>query len=78
MKFYPLEKGGKEKSFSHAQGGGGGGATKCFGVVLMRGLDILTILKGGGGTQSFYSSEGGSGNVLPCLEGGGLQKVSHP
>ena len=32
MKFYPYEKGGGGKSFSHAEGGG----TKSFGVVFMR------------------------------------------
>ena len=34
VKFYLYEKGGR-KSFSHADGGGGGGA-KAFGVVFMR------------------------------------------
>ena len=35
MKFYPSEK-GDEKSFSHAEAGGGGGAQKVLGCFFTR------------------------------------------
>ena len=44
MKFYPYEKGGGRKSFSHAEGGGG---TKGFEAVTKE-LEVLAILNGGG------------------------------
>ena len=44
MKFYPYKKRGGGRSFSHAEGGGG---TNSFGVVIMRKLEVLAILKGG-------------------------------
>ena len=48
-------------SFSHFKGGGG--------------AKIFHSLKGGG-MKSFTLSWGGAQKVLPCLEGGGAQKVS--
>ena len=43
----PLQKGGG-KGFSHAQGGGGG-ATLRFEIVLTQALEVLAMLKVGGG-----------------------------
>ena len=42
-------------------------------IVLTRELEVLAILKLKEGAKSFHK-----GKVLPCLGGGGLQKVSDP
>ena len=52
----------------------GGWGAKSFGVVFAWSLMILAILKGG--TNSFHALKGGVRKVLPCLERGGVQKVS--
>ena len=62
MKFYPYEKGGVHTFFR--------------GVVFMRLLEVLAILKGGG-TKGFHSLKGGGQEKLyPVLRGG--RKVSDP
>ena len=63
------------KSFSHAEGGGGG--LTSFEVDLTRELEFLTILLGGG-TKSFHLLKEGvaKGFTLSC--GGGGQKVLDP
>ena len=44
--------------FSHAEGGGG---TKCFGILLTQALEVLAMLKvGGGGSQKFPPNKGGT------------------
>ena len=53
----PQQKDGAEKSFSHAEGGGG--LTKGFGVVLTQQLDVLAILKGC--AKSVHLLKGGGG-----------------
>ena len=55
VKFYPykLKTGGGRKGFSHAEGG-----HKMFGVVFMRSVEVLAILKGG--TKSFHSLKRGA------------------
>ena len=76
--FYPYENGG----------GGGGGAEKVlamlkvgpnsFGVVFTPKLEVLAILKGGGGgTKSFNSLKGGGTNSFTVLSWG-AQKVLDP
>ena len=37
-------------------------------------LEVLAILKGGGGAKSFHSLKGGVQKVIPCLGGGGHKK----
>ena len=76
VKFYHYEKEGLGggKSFSHAEGMGG---TTGFEVVFKWKLEVLAILKGGGGAKSFYSLKEGGGGGFPCLEVG-AQKVSVP
>ena len=53
----PLSKvwggGGGRKSFSNGESGGGGGR-KGFRVVFPQKLDVLTILKGGGGDAKTF------------------------
>ena len=57
VKFYPLQKGGREQ-FKPSWRGGGGGTTS-FGVVLTQVLEVLTILEGG--TNGFHPVKGGGG-----------------
>ena len=47
LKFYPYKK-GDGKSFSHAQGAGGGGGTTFFRVTLTHELEILSHERGRG------------------------------
>ena len=56
----PLRRKGGGTSLSLAEGGGGG--TKTFRVVFTLQLEVLAILKaGGGGEKSFHSLKGGGG-----------------
>ena len=68
-----MRKGGG-KSLSHAEGGGGG-HNKFWGSFYAVAQSHINE----GGAKRFHSSKGGGGQqVLPCLEGGGAQKVSDP
>ena len=54
--------------------GGGGGVQICWGVEVMRKLEVLALLKGGGGWHKKVSTvqkRGEAHTVLPCLDGGG-------
>ena len=51
----PLQKGGAEKGFSHAEGVGG---TNSFEVVLMQVLEVLAMLKGV--AKTFHLSKTGA------------------
>ena len=73
MKFYPYKKGGG-KSFSHAEGGGGGRGTTSFEVVLTQELEVLAKVMGGG-DASFHPLKGGCKKFNPVLGGGGLKKL---
>ena len=68
--FTPMKRGGG-KSFSRAEGGGGGG-TKRFEVVLTRELEVLTIVIGG--CKKFPPFKRWAQKVFHCLEGGGRKK----
>ena len=48
----------------------GGGGTKSFGVVFIRQLEVLAILKGGAQKDSTLLKGGGS---LSCIDGGGAK-----
>ena len=66
-----------KKSFSHAEGGGGG--LTSFEVDLTRELEFVTILLGGGGTKSFHLlKEGVAKGFTLSWGGGGGQKVLDP
>ena len=74
----PMKR-GAEKSFSHAEGGGG--AQQVLEVVPQE-LEVLAMALwhsewGGGGCKKFppfrRGMGGGAQQVLPCLEGGGTQ-----
>ena len=69
VKFYSYEKGDR-KSFSHAEGRGGGTS---FEVVLTQALEVLAILMGGGGVKSFHVLKGVGGHekFYPVLMWGG-------
>ena len=68
VKFYPYEKGGGGKSFSHAERGGHNIFWGSF-------YAVLAMLKGG--AKSFHSFKGGRKKFYPVSRGR-LQKVSHP
>ena len=62
------------RDWSLITGRGGGDS---FGVILSWYLEVLAIMKeGGGGAKSFHPLKGGALKVLPCLRGGGAQNVS--
>ena len=56
VKFYPYEKGEGGKSFSHAEGWGGGGHSKFWGS-----FDVLAILMGRGVAKSLHPLNWGGG-----------------
>ena len=56
----------------------GGGAQTVLRVVLTQELEVLAIVMGRGGAQSFHPLKGGEQNVLPCLGGGGGAKSCGP
>ena len=69
VNFCPYEKGGGEKVLAMLKGGG----TKSFGVVCMRKLEVLAIIKGGlkgfntlkrGGTKGFTVLRRGGANIF--------------
>ena len=55
----PMKRGGGQTSFSHAEGVGG---TTSFGIVYTWKLEVLAILKGGGGRKKFplFKRRGGA------------------
>ena len=71
------KRGADGKGFSNAQEGG----TKSFGLVLTRELELLAILKVRHYKFPPFKSVWGGGRRekgLPCLWGGGAQKVLNP
>ena len=78
MRFYPYAKWrGGGGSFSHAEGGGD---TTSFGVVFVRYLEVLAILKGGRKKFPPLKRRGrGREKLYPVLRGGGVSdpRFSH-